>query len=177
MEVVCTHSAVFSSLAPIWHQFGIKNGAGNGPRSSLNELGVNFWKAWWRREAKQVTKCRWDHIFFGMLVVQDAPRGLPRNSGTSHNGHIWYKPRLGPPKSESYNELRQGAEILIEIWSILDRFQWAKSWFYIGFTIISTISANRSIDSKITSFGTNKTRIFWFFGRPRRRGIDLVCDF
>ena len=39
MEVVCTHSAVFSSLAPIWHHFGIKNGAGSGPRSSLNEVG------------------------------------------------------------------------------------------------------------------------------------------
>ena len=128
MEVVCTHSAVSSSLVPIWHHFGIKNGAGSGPRSSLNELGVNFLEAWWRREAKQVIICCWDHSFFAVLVFQDAPRWFSRSSGTPHNGHIWYKPRLGPPKSESHNELRQGTEILMEIWSILGRLHWAKSW-------------------------------------------------
>ena len=129
---------ISSSLTLIWHHFGIKNGASGGPRSSLSELGSNFLEVWWRREAKQViTRC-WDHSFLAVLVLQDAPRWFSRNYGTFHNGHIWYKPCLGPPKKESHNELRQGAKILIEIWSSLGRFQWSKSWilhwFYNSFS-------------------------------------------
>ena len=68
-----------------------------------------------------------------------------------------------------------------KFWWKSDRF-WVSSkeqnhWFYIGFTIVSAISAYRSIDSKITSFRTNKTRIFGVFGDPRRSSIDLFCDF
>ena len=73
--------------------------------------------------------------------LQDAPRRFSRSSGIPHNGHIWYKPRLGPPKSESHNELRQGTEILMEICSILGQFQKAKSlilyWFYNSFSDFS----------------------------------------
>ena len=124
---------ISSSLEPIWHHFGRKNGAGSGPRSSLNELGVNFLEAGWRKEAKQVTICCWDHSFFAVSVFQDALRWFSWSSGTLHNWLIQHKPRLGPPKSESYNELRQGTEILVEIWSILGRFHGAKSWILYWF--------------------------------------------
>ena len=34
--------SISSSLTLIWHHFGIKDGTGGVPRSSLRELGVNF---------------------------------------------------------------------------------------------------------------------------------------
>ena len=44
--------------------------------------------------------------------------------------------------------------------------------FYIGFTIVSAISAYHNMDSKSTSFGTQKIKIFLFFGGPRQSRID-----
>ena len=108
------YRCISSSLIPLWQRFGIKNEAGSGPRSSLNELGANFWRLGGGEKPSRSSYAAETTVFsqfWCSKTGQDDFHGVL----TSHNGHIWYKPRLGTPKSESHNELRQGAEILMEI--------------------------------------------------------------
>ena len=159
-----------ASLVPFWDQKWSRKRSQKQPERAW----VYFWEPSWRRETDQVIISCWDHSFFTVLELQDDFRGVLGPSKIDRFGiNRVLEPQKVSPITSSGREPRFS-------WKS-DRF-WGASieqnhWFYIGFIIVSAISAYRSIDSKITSFGANKTRIFEVFGDQRRSRIDLFCDF
>ena len=153
MEQVAVLEAVFASVGSILWRFG----GGEKPSRSSYAAETTVFSQFWCSKTRQ-------DDFHGVL-------GPPIMGIFGINRAL--DPQKVSPITSSGREPKFG-------WKS-DRF-WVSSkeqnhWFYIGFTIVSAISAYRSIDSKITSFGTNKNMIFDVFGSPRRSRIDWFCDF
>ena len=145
MEVMCTHPAAFRAVFPVlWRQFGTILGPKVEqeavPEAAWTSLGL-FLGAFMTERSRsghhKLLRSQFFSQFWTSRTRRDDFRGV---LGPPH-GQIWYKPRLGTPKSESHNKLRQGTEILMEIWSNLVWFHWAKSlilfWFYNSFNDFS----------------------------------------
>ena len=153
MEQVAVLAAAWTSLEPIFWRFG----GGEEPSRSSYAAETTVFSQFWCSKTRQ-------DDFHGVL-------GPPIMSIFGINRAL--DPQKVSPITSSGREPK--------FWWKSDR-SWVSSkeqnhGFSIGFTIVSAISAYRSIDSKITSFGSHKTMIFAVFRGPRRSKIDLYDDF
>ena len=106
---------VSSSLAPIWHHLGSKMEQEAVPEAALTSLGSIFWRLGGGEKPIRSSYAAETVLFSQVWCSETRQNDFHGVLGAPQNGYIWYKPRLGTPKSEPHNEFRQGTEILMEI--------------------------------------------------------------
>ena len=168
---------ISSSLVPIWHHFGTKSEQEAVPEAAWTSSGSIFGRFGGGEKPSRSSYAAETTVFSQFWCSKTRQEDFHRVLGPPIMGIFGINCALDTQKVSPITT--SGREP--KIWWKSDRF-WISSkeqnhWFYIGFTIVSAISAYRRTDSKITSFGANKTKIFEVFGGPRRTRIDWHCDF
>ena len=177
MEVVCTHTSVF----PVWRQFGTILGSKMEQVAVLEaafaSVGSILWRFGGGEKPSRSSYAAETTVFSQFWCSKTRQEDFQRVLGPLVTGIFGINRALDTQKVSPITSSGRKPKFRWKSDRFLVSSKDQNHWFYIGFTIVSAISAYRSIDWKNASFGTHKTTIFKVFGGPRRSRIDLSCDF
>ena len=163
---------VSSSLAPIWHHLGSKMEQEAVPEAARTSSGLIIWRLGSGEKPSRASFAAETTVFSQVWCSKTRQEDFHGVLGLPIMIVFGIDRVLDPQKVSPITS--SGREP--KFWWKCDRF-WVGSMeqddgFYIGFTIVSAISAYHNMDSKNASFGTPKTWICEVFGTPRRSRIN-----